>query len=191
VPVQIMAGYSVMAHEIIAQLDGRIPSHFFIPAGCGGLAGGMLAYFWQVWKEQLPSVIIVESEYSDCVLQSMQAKQIELVNIVDETVMAGLSCGEVSRLVWPLLSKGVQHVISIPDEGVVPMMRCLAKPDQTTRAAIEGGECSAASLIALMAASGDKELKSAIGLTDQSVVLVLGTEGATDPEFYHNAVHVD
>ena len=71
VPIQIMAGYSVMAHEIIAQLDGKIPSHFFIPAGRGGLAGGMLTYFWQVWKEQLPTVIIVESVYSDCVLQSM------------------------------------------------------------------------------------------------------------------------
>jgi diaminopropionate ammonia-lyase len=188
VPIQVMTGYSVMAAEIVEQLDGVTPSHLFIPAGCGGLAGAMLAYFWQVWKDALPCVVIVESEMSDCVYQSLATQQIKLVDIVDETVMGGLSCGEVSRIAWPLLQKGVSHVVTIPDDGVVPMMRWLAKPIETIRPAIEGGECSAASLIALLAISGDASLKQTIGVDDQSVVLVLGTEGATDPEFYRKAV---
>ncbi|MGI9286882.1 MAG: diaminopropionate ammonia-lyase, partial [Pseudomonadales bacterium] len=189
VPVHVMAGYSVMAAEIINQLDGQIPSHMFIQAGCGGLAGGMLAYLWQFWKEQLPTIVIVESELSDCVYQSLEAMNIKLVNVTEETVMAGLSCGEVSRIAWPLLRKGVRHVITIPDDGVVPMMNWLAKPEAAKRPAIEGGECSAASLIALMAAASNNELREDIGLNQQSTVLVIGTEGATDLEFYNSAVN--
>ena len=187
VPIQVMAGYSVMASEIVEQLNGDIPSHLFIPAGCGGLAGGMLAYLWQVWQEKLPSIVIVESELSDCVYQSLASNKLELIDIVDETVMAGLSCGEVSRIAWPMLQKGAAHVITIPDDGVVPMMRWLARPTDSRRA-IEGGECSAASLIALMASVGDENLRTAVGLDSDSTVLVLGTEGATDPDFYEAAL---
>ena len=189
VPVQIMAGYSVMAAEIVAQLKGKIPTHFFIPAGCGGLAGGMLAYFWQVWKEQLPAIVIVESEYSACVYKSIEADDAIQLNVVEETVMAGLSCGEVSQIIWPLLRRGVKHAITIPDEGVVPTMRSLAKPAGDDRPAIEAGECSAAGLIALLAAAGNTELQQALDLNQASRVLVLGTEGATDPEFYHRAIY--
>lgn len=188
IPLDIMAGYSVMAAEIVEQLDGKVPSHFFIQAGCGGLAGGMLAYFWQVWKDQLPNVVIIESYMSACVYRSIQAQQVELVDIVEETLMAGLSCGEVSRIAWPLLRKGVQHVVTIPDEGVIPMMKWLANPCDESRPAIEGGECSTSSLIALMAASSDNVLAQALNLTEDSTVLVLGTEGATDPEFYQMAM---
>ena len=189
VPIKVMAGYSVMAAEIVEQLDGEIPSHLFIPTGCGGLAGAMIAYFWQVWKEQLPTIVIVESDYSDCVYQSLSARKIKLVDIVDETVMAGLSCGEVSKIVWPLLDKGVSHVLTIPDDGVVPMMRALAKPEQASRRSIEGGECSAASLVALMASCSNPDLKKQLRLDQHSSVLVLGTEGATDIDFYQNAMN--
>ena len=91
VPLHVMAGYSMMASEIVEQLDGVIPTHFFIPAGCGGLAGGMLAYFWQIWKQDLPKVVIVESELSACVFQTIQNDAVELLPIEEETVMAGLS----------------------------------------------------------------------------------------------------
>jgi diaminopropionate ammonia-lyase len=118
----------------------------------------------------------------------MMADKISRVNIVDETLMAGLSCGEVSQIVWPLLRKAVKHVLTIPDDGVIPMMNCLAKPDSKIRRSVEGGECSAASLIALMAASTDGQLRDQLKLNDDSSILILGTEGATDPEFYQQAV---
>jgi len=191
VPLEIMAGYSVMAAEIVEQLDGAIPSHFFIPAGCGGLAGAMLGYLWQVWGEQLPRIIVVESNMSDCVLQSLERQKIELVNIVDETVMAGLSCGEVSRVIWPLIEKGVADVVTIPDDGVVPIMRRLAFPDSAyPRDAIEAGECSTAGLATLLATNNPEnaDLKHQLKLNEDSTVLVLGTEGATDPDFYQAAM---
>lgn len=189
IPLEVMAGYSVMAEEILTQLDGAIPTHFFIPAGCGGLAGGMLAYLWPVWRERLPKVVVVESMMSDCVCRSIENQDLLMLDVTEETVMAGLSCGEVSRVVWPLLKKGVSHVITIPDDGVMPMMRWLARPTTLERPAIEGGECSAASLIALMATRSDPAMGDTLGIDADSTVLVLGTEGATDPDFYARAMH--
>ena len=109
---------------------------------------------------------------------------IKLVDIEQETLMAGLSCGEVSRVAWPILRKSVKHALTFDDTGVVPMMRWLANPTDANRPAIEGGECSASGLIGVMAAAQDPALRAAIGLTEDSSVLVFGTEGATDPELY-------
>jgi diaminopropionate ammonia-lyase len=188
VPLDVMAGYTVMAREIVAQLNGVVPTHCFIPAGCGGLAGAMLTYFWHTWGEQLPRIVVVESAMSDCVFQSISNQNLTMMHIVDETVMAGLSCGEVSRVVWPVLAKGVSHVVTIPDAGVRPMMRWLAHPADARRPSIEGGECSAASAIALMAGCADHALGQSLELDGNSTVLLLGTEGATDPEFYAQAM---
>lgn len=183
IPNQVMAGYTVLADEIVEQMEGQIPSHIFLQAGCGGMAGALLGYFWQLWREKLPTIVIIESNMSDCVYQSLKKQEIILVDIVDETLMAGLSCGEVSQLAWPLIQKGVNHVITIGDDGVAPMMRWLANPE-VERPAIEGGECSASGLIGIMAASQDKALGEKLGLNNNSTVLVIGTEGATDREQY-------
>jgi diaminopropionate ammonia-lyase len=188
VPFHVMAGYAVMAREIVVQLGGTIPSHIFIPAGCGGLAGAMVGYFWRVWGEQLPRIVVVESSMSDCVYQSITNQNLTMMHIVEETVMAGLSCGEVSRVVWPVLRQGVSHVVTIPDAGVIPMMRWLAQASASGRESIEAGECSAASAIVLMAGTADQALAKSLGLDRNSTVLLLGTEGATDPEFYAQAV---
>ena len=182
VPRQVMAGYSVMAHEVVQQLGDKKPSHIFIPAGCGGLAGAMIAWFWAHWKQELPTIIIVESDKSDCVYQSLQADDILLVDIAEETLMAGLSCGEVSQLAWPLLRSGVKHVITLSDDGVIPMMQWLADNQ------IEAGECSASCLMALLAISNDASLAKTIGIDETSTILVFGTEGATDLEFYQQHI---
>ena len=187
VPKLVMAGYSVMASEIIGQLDER-PTHVFIQAGCGGLAAAMIACFGQCWREELPTIVIVESDKSDSVLQGVKANRIVLVDIVDETIMAGLSCGEVSLVAWPLLQKGAKHILTIGDEEVAPMMRRLAKPEVGSRPPIEAGECSASGLIGLLAIAEEPALARQIGIDDQSIVLTFGTEGATDRDFYNSVI---
>ena len=190
IPKQVMAGYTVMVSEIIEQLQGEIPTHIFIPAGCGGLAGGVMAAFWTHWRDAMPDIIIVESDMSDCVYQSLKQNAIELVDIVDETIMAGLSCGEVSQLAWSLLRNGVSHVITLDDDGVAPMMRQLAIPSAgTQRPSLEAGECSAAGAIALLAIIANGQLSSEIGIDNQSRVLLLGTEGATDQVLYDSIIN--
>ena len=191
IPTQVMTGYTVLAAEVIEQLRSSYndikPTHIILQAGCGGMAGALIAYFWKHWREDLPSIIVVESSMSDCVFQSLKQDQITLVDIVDETLMAGLSCGEVSSLAWPIIRYGVGHVLTVGDEGVAPMMRLLANP-QSERPAIEGGECSASGLIALQTMVDNPVLAESAQINEESVVLVIGTEGATDPALYRQII---
>ena len=147
-----------------------------------------MGHFWQQWRSRLPEIVIVESRMSDCVYQSMCAQDIVLVDIVEETLMAGLSCGEVSELAWPVLQKGVSHVITIDDDGVGGMMKWLAQPTGD-RKPIVGGECSASGLLGVMAVSHDASLAQAVGLNAESIALVIGTEGATDQAQYDRLVN--
>ena len=189
IPTQVMAGYTVLAAEIIEQLEAQKETltHIILQAGCGGMAGALMAYFWKHWREDFPEVIVMESSMSDCVLESMQRDQIYLVDIVDETLMAGLSCGEVSELAWPILRYGASHVLTVGDEGVKPMMRYLAK-SEGERPNIVGGECSASGLITLKTMIDNPELAESAHIDENSVVLVIGTEGATDPDLYKEIV---
>lgn len=188
IPALIMAGYSVMTFEMMDQLNGDIPSHVLLQAGCGAMAGALIASMWQHWGPRLPTIIMVESDRSDCVYQSLRRDEICLVNIVSETLMAGLSCGEVSALAWPLIQKGAAHAVTIDDAGVGPMVRWLASPTAADRPSIVGGECSASGLIALLAIQADQRLASDIGIDNQSRVLVIGTEGNTDADVYENII---
>ena len=188
IPALIMAGYSVMTFEMMDQLNGDIPSHVLLQAGCGAMAGALIASMWQHWGPRLPTIIMVESDRSDCVYQSLRRDEICLVNIVSETLMAGLSCGEVSALAWPLIQKGAAHAVTIDDAGVGPMVRWLASPTAADRPSIVGGECSASGLIALLAIQADQRLANDIGIDNQSRVLVIGTEGNTDADVYENII---
>ena len=188
IPKMIMAGYSVMTFEMMDQLDGEIPSHVILQAGCGAMAGALIASMWHHWGAQLPTIIMVESDRSDCVYQSLNRDEIHLVNIVEETVMAGLSCGEVSLLAWPLIQKGASHALTIPDTGVGPMVRWLAYPSDGKRPSVIGGECSASGLIALFAIQQDPVLAHDMGIDRDARILVIGTEGNTDAEMYDNII---
>ena len=189
IPTQVMTGYTVLAAEVIAQLENSNTelTHIVLQTGCGGMAGALIAYFWKHWRAKLPEIIVMESSKSDCVYQSMQRDQIVLVDIIDETLMAGLSCGEVSELAWPILRYAASHVLTVGDKGVKPMMQLLAK-SQGERPNIVGGECSASGLITLKTMMDNPELAKSAKLNKDSVVLVIGTEGATDPELYQQII---
>jgi diaminopropionate ammonia-lyase len=188
IPKMIMAGYSVMTFEMMDQLDGEIPSHVILQAGCGAMAGRIDCVNVASLGRSATHYYYDESDRSDCVYQSLQRDEIHLVNIVEETVMAGLSCGEVSLLAWPLIQKGASHALTIPDAGVGSMMRWLANPLDRDRPSVVGGECSASGLIALLAIQQDSALAHDMGLDSESRVLVIGTEGNTDAELYDNII---
>ena len=104
--------------------------------------------------------------------------------------MAGLSCGEVSQLAWEILQPTVNLSVSIPDRPVAPLMRLLADglPGSPP---IEAGECATAGLSALLALRGNPNLWQASGLSPDSTVLLIGTEGATDPARYQSLLQSD
>ena len=99
--------------------------------------------------------------------------------------MAGLSCGEISSLAWDMLRPTLSHCLSITDDGVAPLMQAFAHGHLTSdNSKIEAGECSTSGLAALIAATSDPKIKTQLGFDENSTVLLIGTEGATDPALY-------
>ena len=186
IPRQVMAGYTVMVDEILNQTD-ELPTHVFIQAGVGGLAASIAAAFWQRTGHDCPAFIVVESDYADCLHQSfIQGKPVD-VKIQQETMMAGLSCGEVSLLAFDILSSCVRASVTIDDTAVPDAMRMMAM-GQACNKKLEAGECAVPGIIALLGVSHNAEYRAQLGLTDESRVLVFGCEGATDPDLYHAIV---
>jgi len=184
VPLMVMAGYTLMAREVLAQLGGTAPSHAMLPVGVGGLAAGIIAPLWQAAGAGLGRMISVESHMSACMRDSLVAGTPTLVDITEETLMAGLSCGEVSTLAWDIMKPTVSHCVTIGDEAVAPLMRWFHRRTPS----IEAGECSTSGLAACLAAHADKAAWEQLGFGPDSVVLLLGTEGATDPDFYQSII---
>lgn len=183
IPKLVMAGYTIMVDEILGQLDGIPPTHVIIQAGVGGLAASMIAAFWMKIGVNLPRFIIVESEHAACIVESAKQGAPSPVSVDHETIMAGLSCGEISLIAWEILKRGASDVVSIPDGLVEPVMR-MAAESELCETAIQAGECGTPGIITLAAISQDPESRKRFGLDENSRVLVFGCEGATDMEIY-------
>lgn len=184
IPRHVMLGYTVMLAEAVAQMDGAIPTHVFVQGGVGGLAATVCGYFWALWGERRPRLVVVEPENANCLQQSARAGHPVVVEGDLETLMAGLSCGEVSELAWEILALGADDFLTVGEAAVAPTMRLLA----TGEPPIEAGESAVAGLAALLATRAEPRLWDDLGLSAESRVFVIGTEGATDPELYHRLV---
>jgi diaminopropionate ammonia-lyase len=180
IPKDVALGYTVMLAEAIEQMQGSIPTHVFIQAGVGGLAAAVCAYFWELWGKQRPRFIVVEPEQANCLQQSARLGEPVTVEGDLDTLMAGLSCGEVSTLAWEILKTGANDFMTVSEDAVAPCMRLLASGEP----AIEAGESAVAGIAALIAAREDSAMSSALGLDESSRIFVIGTEGATDAELY-------
>ena len=180
IPKDVALGYTVMLAEAVEQMQGSIPTHVFIQAGVGGLAAAVCAYFWELWGDQRPRFIIVEPEQANCLQQSARSGKPVAVEGDLDTLMAGLSCGEVSMLAWEILQTGANDFMTVSENAVAPCMRLLAEGEP----AVEAGESAVAGLAAFIAASDDELMSDTLGLDATSRVFVIGTEGATDPELY-------
>jgi len=180
----VMQGYALLADETVAQLpQGRVPSHLFVQAGVGGLAAAVCGQFWQAYGKARPTTVIVEPHNSNCWYQSLEAGKPVVVRGGLDSLMAGLACGEISPLSWPILKAGAHAAMTIPDEAAADTMRLLADGDAGDRP-IVGGESGVAGLAGFLLASQDMEARARLGLDNSSLVVVIGSEGDTDPETY-------
>ena len=183
-PRYIMAGYTVLAHEITEQLDyENMPTHIFLQAGVGGFAAAIMAYFWEKYPEKNIKFIIVEPTLAPCLIESAKANKLKVFDIEKETMMAGLSCGEPSLLAWKILNLGTDHFMTITDDRIPDLMRLLAK-GISNDPPIEAGECSVSGLAALIEAMSNDSIAKKMSLNQNSQILLFGTEGATDPDIY-------
>lgn len=188
IPKDVALGYTAMLAEIVEQLDGTIPSHVFVQGGVGGLASAVCGYFWDLWGEKRPRFVIVEPEQANCLQKSAKAGEPVVVEGDLDTLMAGLACGEVSTLAWEILKNGADDFMTLSEEAVPQAMRLLAGGYQSDTA-VEAGESAVPGLAAAIIASEDADFSQALGLNSESRVLVIGTEGATDPDLYHQIIN--
>ncbi len=182
----VMAGYGVMVQEICDSLD-RAPTHIFLQGGVGGLAASVISGFRQHWSDRVPRAVVVEPSSAACLYASARAGETTAITVTEESVMAGLSCGEPSELAWKILSEEASNVLTLPDSVIAPTMRLLARPIEDDPA-IEAGETGAAGLAALIAVRQNENLSDVLGLDSGARVLLIGSEGVTDPTIFRRVM---
>jgi len=187
IPKDVALGYTVMLSEIVEQLDGDIPTHVFVQGGVGGLASAIAGYFWDLWGNKRPRVVVVEPEQANCLQLSAKAGKPIAVKGGLDTLMSGLACGEVSLLGWKILSNGADDFVTLSENAVPATMKILAE-GYMDDPAVEAGESAVPGLAAALLARKSKTYSELLFLDSKSRVLVIGTEGATDPELYQQLV---
>ena len=186
VPKYTMAGYSVMMREIVDQINNEKITHIILQAGVGGMAGAMVAGIAR-YLDNIPVTLVVEPDSAACVLESIKTGKIEKIDIKRESLMGGMSCGEVSLVPWEILKNSVKHCISLPDDDIAKTMRLLGNSSFSDHS-IVAGENSVPGVISLIASCEDQNIKQSLKLDQNSNVLVIGCEGDTDKEMYQKLI---
>ena len=187
IPKLTMAGYSVMMKEISEQINNQQISHVILQAGVGGMAAAMVAGIAR-YLNHVPKIIIVEPESAACVLESIKTGKIEKISIEKESLMGGMSCGEVSLVPWQILKNSVSHCVTVSDNYISKTVKFLANCKFSDEKII-GGECSTPGIVSLVGLCNDVEIKKKINLNEGSNVLLFGCEGDADEELYQKLLN--
>ena len=190
IPTWIMQGYGTLALEADQQMeaDGCRPTHIFIQAGVGSLAGAVVGYFSNRFADNPPIMVVAEAGEADCLYQSAVKADGSRVNVTGDmlTIMAGLACGEANTVSWDILKNHVQTFVACPDWVSANGTRIYSSPIRGDERVISGesGSVTMGLLHAVMTMPEYKELKDALKLDENSKVLLVSSEGDTDPERY-------
>ena len=187
IPTRIMQGYLTMGLEAYEQLP-EPPTHIFLQAGVGSLAGAMAGLFSQLYGEKRPVIVIVEPNKADCLFRTARADDGKLHFVTGDmdTIMAGLACGEPCTIAWEILRDYADHFLSCPDYAAAQGMRLLSRPAGNDRSIVSGesGASTFGALSELMTDPRLTDIREALGLDEDSRVLLFSTEGATDRANY-------
>ncbi|MFZ1996014.1 MAG: pyridoxal-phosphate dependent enzyme, partial [Solirubrobacteraceae bacterium] len=193
VPGWVIEGYTTVFEEIDEALgERRRPDVVAVPIGVGALAAAVVRHYWgppaasrasgsSGSSGSRPRIVGVEPTSAACVLESVAAGEIVTLDHPQDSIMAGLNCATPSLIAWPSVSRGIDAYVAVPDARVPEAMRLLAADG------IVAGETGAGGLAGMLALTQDSQLdaaRRALGLGGDSQVLLLCTEGATDPEAY-------
>ena len=192
IPGWIMEGYTTMGAEIMEQMDGVRPTHVFLQAGVGAMAGAMTAFFADGYGEDRPRIVIVEPRKADCLLRTAAADDGTLHAVTEkmDTIMAGLACGEPCSIAWPILRQYADGFLAIPDEVAARGMRILGNPlgDDPRIVSGESGAATLGAVAELLEKQDYGPLRDALELDGNAKVLCISTEGDTDRENYRRVV---
>jgi diaminopropionate ammonia-lyase len=178
-----MQGYTIMVDEALKQM-GEKPTHVFLQGGVGGMAAAVASFILETYQEESPIFVMIEPTNADCLLQSAKNGTPTVVHGDLDTVMAGLSCGEISLLAWKILENKTKAFFSIPDEPIAEVMKYLANLPEP----VVAGESAVAGLAGYMITQDSTEYREALEIDENSKILFLGTEGDTDAVVYEKMV---
>lgn len=188
IPLRIMQGYTTMALETAEQLGDTTPTHVFLQAGVGSMAGAVAAFLAARYGQDRPKIIVVEPHSADCVFRTAKAADGKMHPVTEpmETIMAGLACGEVCPLAWMLLKEYADAFITIQDSLAMRGMQVLGTPVGSDPVTVSGESGASGFGLALQLLSDPalRETKEALGINQNSRILCFSTEGATDRENY-------
>lgn len=196
IPAWIIQGYTTMAEEAASQLNTAgytRPTHVFLQAGVGAMAGGVLGYLANRYETNRPFFGIVEPVHMACIYQSAKTDDGNPHPAADTgpTIMAGLNCGEPCTITWPILRDLADCYYACPDFIAAYGMRLLGAPEPGDAQVISGESGAVTTgLVNVLAGKEEfRELKNLTGLDENSVILLFSTEGDTDPVHYRKIVH--
>ncbi|KAI5919385.1 tryptophan synthase beta subunit-like PLP-dependent enzyme [Camillea tinctor] len=178
IPQWIVDGYATMMHEVDKQVEkGTHIDLVVAPVGVGSFAQAVVSHF--KGKETPARVLTVEPDTAACLYKSLRRGE-PVAEKTSPTIMAGLDCGTVSSIAWPLLREGIDASATVSD------YEAYTASEYLNEHGVSAGPCGAAPLAALRRLSESD--KATLGLASDSSILLLCTEGARD---YNKPLSVD
>lgn len=195
IPGWILLGYTTIFAELEGLLHGPMKTGVdavILPAGVGGLAAAGGFFYSRLYGSKRPTLICVEPVSSDCFLESVRFGQGEPLPTKGKqtSIMAGLNCGVPSPLAWPFLRDAFPFFLAVGDRWAEEAMRRYFHPlgDDPRIVSGESGASGLAALLALTTSPKLAEARQKLPLGPQSRVLLINTEGDTDPENFKKVV---
>ncbi len=165
-PHRLMEGYLVLMAEAIAQMP-QTPSHVFLQAGVGGLAGACAALIREVWGDA-PQIIVIEPDAAPALHGSIAAGcPVESSGPVSE--MGRLDCKMPSLIALKGLARDADAFALVSEaEGQ-------AGADRAMAAGLASTPSGAAGIAGLLSLSETQ--RTDLGLNAASVVFCVLSEG--------------
>jgi diaminopropionate ammonia-lyase len=192
IPQRIIQGYLTIMVEALDQLDAGAPSHVFVQCGVGSLAAAVQSYMVESFGARRPKFIVVEPREAACFYESMAAGDGSPHKVSGDlrTIMAGLACGEPNILAWRILRSYADGFMACYDSVALEGMRILGDPlpGDVKLVSGESGAVTTGVLARILGSPAGRSVKDALDLDHASRVLLISTEGDTDPDMYKQAL---
>lgn len=189
IPGLVMQGYTAIMTEALAELPTP-PTHVFLQAGVGGFAAAIAGHFAVCLGDHRPHVTVVDPARAACLFASAQQGKVVKVPSGEPTVMAMLECYEPSLVAFRVLERAADGFMTVDEDDALSVMRRLAHP-VVGDPPVVAGESGGVGLAGAIAVLRDPALAKQIGLGPEARLLVINTEGATDPALYERLVGLD